>query len=95
MHNIIIVTTIGNATTTEVLPYEFSDQEDALAFLDDYEHDCLSRLYDELRKVGDRTFAAIKSHHRKAMTRTAEGTARKDGCSPVDGSITVTVERVA
>lgn len=95
MHNIVITTTVGDDTTTEVLPYEFTDQEDALSFLDSYEHDCLSRLYDELRKVGDRTFAALKSHHRKAMTRTAEGTARKDGCSPVNGSIIVTVERVA
>lgn len=95
MHNIVITTIIGNATTTEVLPYEFADQEDALSFLDSYEHDCLSRLYDELRKVGDRTFAALKKHHRKTMTRTAEGTARTDGHEPIEGSVTVTVERVA
>lgn len=95
MHNIVITTTIGNATTTEVLPYEFSDQEDALAFLDDYEHDCLSCLYDELRKNGDRVFAVLKSHHRKAMTRMAEGTARTDGHEPIEGSVIVTVERVA
>lgn len=95
MHNIITTITINDATTTEVLPYEFTDQEDALSFLDDYEHVGLDRLYDELRKHGDRTFAALKSHHRKAMTRMAEGTARTDGHEPVNGSITITVERVA
>lgn len=95
MHNIITTITINDATTTEVVPFEFADQEEVLDFLDSYESMELSRLYDELRKHGDRTFAALKSHHRKAMTRMAEGTARTDGHEPVNGSIVITVERVA
>lgn len=95
MHEIITTLTINDVTEVEVATFDFSNQEEVIEFLNDYEGMELDRLYDELRKLGDRTFAAVKQHHRKAMSRHIEGTTRKDGCSPIDGSITITVNRVA
>ena len=94
MHEITTTITVGDRTEVEVAKFAFENQEEVLDFLNDYEGMELSRLYDELRKVG-RTFAAIEPCHRKALRRHIKGKAYVDGCKPVDGSITIAVSRVA
>lgn len=95
MHEITTVVIINGVATPEFARFEFANQEEVLDFLDSYESMELDRLYDELRKRGDRTTAYVKKHHRKAMTRIIEGNARTDGHEPIEGSIIVNVERVA
>ena len=95
MHNITITTTIADTTETTVLPYEFESQEEISAFLEDYVLVELDKLYDELRKLGDRTTAmALPAPHR-SLRRVVEGTSRMDGRAPIHGTTTVRVERVA
>lgn len=95
MHLITTVVIINGVATPEFAHFEFANQEEVIDFLNDYESMELDKLYALLRKEGDRTTAYVKKHHRKAMTRIIEGTARTDGHEPVEGSIVVTVERVA
>ncbi len=95
MHQITTTITVGDRTEVEVAKFAFDSQEEVLDFLNDYEHMELDRLYDELRKVGGRTFAAIEPCHRKALRRHVKGKAYVDGCKPVEGSITIAVSRVA
>lgn len=95
MHNITVTKTIGNETTETVVPYEFDTQEEAIEFLEYFMSDEMSSLYDELKKLGDRTTVmAIPAPHR-SMRRVCEGTSRKFGRSPIEGRVEVTVNRIA
>ena len=95
MHEIITTIAIDDLSTTEVCKFDFSNQEEVFDFLTDYVSMEASRLYDGLKKLGDRTFVAIDPANRKAMRRTVSGTTRRDGRKPVNGSVTITVRRVA
>lgn len=95
MHEIRITTTVADQSTTTVLPYEFGSQEEAIEFLEDYILVELGNLYDELRKLGDRTTALVEPASHRSMRRTVTGTSRKDGRSPITGTTTVSVTRVA
>lgn len=95
MHEIITAITIATEQVVETCEFDFDTQEDVIDFLDDFMSFEASRLYDELRKRGDRTTVIIDPCHRKAMRRTVSGTSRSDGRDPVEGTIEVTVRRVA
>lgn len=74
---------------------DFETQEEALQFLNEFVSYEASRLYDELKAVGDRVFVAIDDVPHRAMRRTASGTSRRYGSAPIDGTVTVTARRVA
>ena len=95
MHVITTTVTVNDVTEVEVAEFDLGTQEEALDFLDSYESMELGRLYDELKPLGDHTTAFVEPHHRKALRRAISGTARKDGHSPIEGSIVITVERAA
>lgn len=95
MHAIITTVRINDNETVEVITYDFDGQEEVLDFLNDYEGLELSRLYDELKPLGDRTMALIEPHHRKALRRVVSGTSRTFGKAPIEGSITIEARRVA
>lgn len=95
MHEIKTVITVNDVTETEVVTFDFATQEEVFDFLTDYVSMEASRLYDALKAVGDRTFVAIDPANRKAMRRTVSGTTRRDGRKPVNGSVTITVSRIA
>lgn len=95
MHVITTTVRIADDTTVEVANFDLGTQEEVIDFLDEFEGMELGRLYDELKSLGDRTTAFVEPHHRKALRRVISGTARKDGRSPIEGSITITVERAA
>lgn len=95
MHNITITTTIDDATEVSVLPYEFDTQEEIAAFLCDYVLVELDKLYDALKAMGDRTTALVEPAAHRSMRRVVTGVSRKDGRSPIHGTTTICVERVA
>jgi len=74
---------------------DFATQEEALQFLNEFVSYEASRLYDELKAVGDRVFVAIDQTPHRVMRRTASGTSRRYGSAPIDGTVTVTARRVA
>lgn len=74
---------------------DFATQEEALQFLTEFVSYEASRLYDELKAVGDRVFVAIDDVPHRAMRRSASGTSRRYGSAPIDGTVTVTARRVA
>ena len=95
MHNITLTKTVDNATETTVLPFEFETQEEIISFLEDYITVELSKLYDELKALGDRTFCYPVPAPHRALSRSVEGTVRSDGRPAIHGKTTVRVERVA
>ena len=95
MHEIKTVITVNDVTETEVVTFDFSTQEEVFDFLTDFASMEASRLYNDLKAVGDRTTVLIEPSNRKAMSRKVSGTTRRDGRKPVNGSVTITVRRVA
>ena len=95
MHEIKTTITVSGNVTTEVVTYDFANQEEVIDFLPDFASFEMGVLYDRLRKEGDRTTVYAVPCHRKAMSRTIEGTARSDGRKPVEGSVRIEVRRVA
>lgn len=95
MHNIIITNSVNDTTEEVVLPYEFANQEEAIAFLDEHILVELDKLYAQLKALGDRTTAFVESAPHRSMRRIASGVSRKDGRAPIKGTTTVRVERVA
>ena len=95
MHEITTIKTIDDLSTTEVCRYAFDTQEEIFEFLTDFASMEASELYDALKKCGDRTTVLIEPSNRKAMSRKVSGTTRRDGRKPVNGSVTITVQRVA
>ena len=95
MHEIKTVITVNDVTETEVVTFDFSNQEEIFEFLTDFVSMEASRLYNDLKAVGDRTTVLIEPSHRRSMSRKVSGTTRRDGCKPVNGSVTITVQRVA
>ena len=95
MHEIRTIITVNDTTEEEVITYDFATQEEVFEFLADYVSMEASRLYDDLRPLGDRTTVIIDPAHRRSMSRTVSGTSRRDGRRPIEGSVTITARRVA
>lgn len=95
MHEIKTVKSIADTTEVEVIRYDFANQEEVLDFLNGFASDEADFLYDALKKRGDRTTVIIEPAHRRSMRRVVSGTTRRDGVRPIDGTITITAERVA
>lgn len=89
------ITTANDVVDTDTWVEDFATQEEALQFLNEFVSYEASRLYDELKAVGDRVFVAIDDVPHRAMRRTASGTSRRYGSAPIDGTVTVTARRVA
>lgn len=95
MHEIKTVITVNDVTETEVVTFDFSTQEEVFEFLTDYVSMEASRLYGDMKPLGDRTTVFINPCNRKSMTRTVSGTTRRDGRKPIEGNVTITVRRIA
>lgn len=89
------ITAANDVVDTDTWVEDFATQEEALQFLTEFVSYEASRLYEELGKVGDRTFVAIDDVPHRAMRRSASGTTRRDGAKPLEGNVTITARRVA
>ena len=89
------ITAANDVVDTDTWVEDFATQQEALEFLTEFVSYEASRLYEELGKLGDRTFVAIDDVPHRAMRRSASGTTRRDGAKPIEGNVTITARRVA
>ena len=95
MYEVTTTITVNDATEHEVCVLPIETQEELIEFYVDYLSMELDRLYGELRVFNGRTFAAVEPSHRRSLTRRITGTSRRDGCEPIDGTVSIIARRVA